>query len=63
MKCPKCGGELSPTLKGAYAHYPDSRFCEKCVRFFEEKNLTGAEDCPPHDLPRPATTAGGGILK
>lgn len=35
IPCPLCGNPLSPVLKGAYSHFPDSRFCEKCVRFIE----------------------------
>lgn len=35
VNCPRCGRPLSPVLKGAYSHFPDARFCEKCVQFVE----------------------------
>lgn len=35
MNCPLCDTPLGPVLKGAYAHFPDARFCTKCVRFVE----------------------------
>lgn len=46
MNCPRCNNELGPQLVGTYSQFPLARFCDKCVRFFEERDAR-AEDA--HD--------------
>lgn len=43
--CPRCGGPLGPRLKGSYNHYPDTRFCDRCVRFIPEPPGSSSPPC------------------
>lgn len=43
--CPRCGGRLGPVLKGSYNHYPDNRFCDRCVRFIPEPPGSSSPPC------------------